>query len=96
MGTEEGQRRQRNAANFHAVSGKDRQSQSSNLRTSRARSRKNSRNSSRPQSNTRDGSRRTQKRQGRKNSNNNHSDDPPNFAPFLNFPKFKAEYLERS
>ena len=87
-------RSQRNAAHFHAIDGEDRQSQSSETRTSRAESLRSSRNRSRFSGSPRK-KRKNRRRQGR-NRKNGGSDDPPNFSPFLNFPKFPRAVLERN
>ena len=99
--TDDTVRSQRNAARFHAVNGADHQSLESNTRTSRARSQKSlssNSNQSSSQKNNRRGNNRRNNSRGRKGRNrkNGGSNDPPNFSPFLNFPKFPREILERT
>jgi len=92
-------RSQRNAARFHAVDGADHQFQSSNTRTSRARSQKSLKSNTNQGSSQKSKSSRRNNRRGRKGRNRKNggrSDDPPNFSPFLNFPKFPREILERA
>ena len=91
-------RSQRNAARFHAFDGADHQSLSSNTRTSRARSQKSLKNNTSQSSSQRNRSSKRNNRRGRKGRNrkNGGSNEPPNFSPFLNFPKFPREILERT
>jgi len=91
-------RSQRNAAQFHTVDGADHQFQSSNTRTSRARSQKSSKNNARQNSSPKTTLSRKNNRRGRqgRNRKNGGSNDPPNFSPFLNFPKFPRGLLERN